>query len=84
MVKTRFVSMFKHGFLGNAVMNVGVIASVAILVSIVYSPFSQSFWGTAIVPGLWWTPWLLGLASIWAFDEIRKLIKTKIAYFLAW
>lgn len=89
MVKTRFVSIFSHGFLGNAVMNVGLIASISILVSIVYSPFSQPFWGTATAPGIWWTPWLLGLVVIWLFDELRKLYirrnpKSKITWAIAW
>eukprot|EP00455_Lapot_gusevi_P047342 TRINITY_DN6382_c0_g1_i1.p1 TRINITY_DN6382_c0_g1~~TRINITY_DN6382_c0_g1_i1.p1 ORF type:complete len:104 (-),score=18.56 TRINITY_DN6382_c0_g1_i1:181-492(-) len=54
MCKTRTTSVFSHGFFNNMIMNYGVLIELALILLIIYIPWSQPFFGTSSFPGLFW------------------------------
>jgi magnesium-transporting ATPase (P-type) len=52
--KTRYASIFQHGFFNNVVMMYGAIIALVLIILMVFTPGIQDFFGTAAFPGKYW------------------------------
>jgi sodium/potassium-transporting ATPase subunit alpha len=68
------VSVFRLGFLSNPFVLWGIVAELALLASIVYTPLGNLILGTGPLPWWAWGPLVLGAAALLLAEEIRKIV----------
>ena len=67
-------SIFTVGLLSNRLILLGVGAEIALILTIVYTPWGQSIFGTAALPPEAWLFMLPFAAAMIAFEETRKFV----------
>jgi sodium/potassium-transporting ATPase subunit alpha len=68
------VSVFRLGFLSNPFVLWGIVAELALLALIVYTPLGNLILGTGPLPWWTWGPLVLGAAALLLAEEIRKIV----------
>jgi len=75
MCKTRFISVFRHGFFNNIVLLYGVVIEICLMVLIIFVPSSHTIFQSNDFPGKLWPILFLSWFSFFAFHESVKWLK---------
>jgi len=75
MCKTRFISIFQHGFFNNVVLLYGVVIEICLMVLIIFVPSSHTIFQSNDFPGAFWFILFLSWFSFFIFHETLKWAK---------
>jgi len=75
MCKTRFVSIFRHGWFNNVVLLYGITIEICLIILIVFTPSSHLIFQSMDFPGRFWPILFLSWFSFFAFHESAKWLK---------